>query len=62
VRLGRHVEGAVDACFGPAELAEQVKAEEPAGVELCRAFHERKGFRGLLTERVRVRDLLEAKG
>lgn len=34
----------------------------PAGFELCQAFQRRHGFRSLLTERVRVRDLLEAKG
>ncbi|HZM80964.1 MAG TPA: hypothetical protein VFC19_35015 [Candidatus Limnocylindrales bacterium] len=33
-----------------------------AGFELCQRYSEAKGFRSLLTERVRVRDLLEAKG
>jgi hypothetical protein len=34
----------------------------PAGLELCTAYEKRKGLRSLLTDRLRVRDLLEAKG
>jgi len=34
----------------------------PAGFELCTAYEKRKGLRSLLTDRLRVRDLLEVKG
>jgi len=33
----------------------------PAGFELCEKYSQAKGFRSLLTDRVRVRDLLEVK-
>lgn len=111
LQLGRHVEGIVDAYFGPPELAAAVDAEPPvdpralvaaaealldeledgwlrdqvvaahmirffteptsrtyiitypAGRELCRSYvaGEPERFRRLLTEQVRVRDLLEAQ-
>ncbi len=32
LRLGKHVDGLVDAYYGPAELQEQVDAEDPIGV------------------------------
>lgn len=74
LQLGRHADGIVDAYFGPTELSAHVirffsepdsrsyVLTYPAGRELCRAYvaDDPARFRKLLTEQVRVRDLLDA--
>lgn len=66
LRAGRHVEGIVDACFGPPALAVAVEAAPPvepralvAAAEAC-VGGDQERFRRLLSERVRVRDMLLA--